>query len=80
MSSKCLVLTLSSFKAMDDQGAGLEIFWMKGIIPLLPDITVVTIMGVLVLVQLVDVVGIVLPNPCPVVLVQHPCANVEGEP
>ncbi len=37
---------------MDDQGAGLEIFWMKGIIPLLPDITVVLIMGVLVLVPI----------------------------
>ena len=75
---KVFGLDIVIIQAMDDQGAGLEIFWMKGIIPLLPDITVVTIMGVLVLVQLVDVVGIVLPNPCPVVLVQHPRANVEG--
>ena len=67
-------------QAMDDQSAGLEIFRMKSIIPLFPDITVVAIMSVLVLVQLVDVVGIVLPNPCPIVLVQHPRANVEGEP
>ena len=65
---------------MDNQRAGLEIFRMKGIIPLLPDITVVAIMCVLVLVQLVDVVGIVLPNAGPIVLVQHTCANVEGEP
>ena len=75
---KVFGLDIVIIQAMDDQGAGLEIFWMKGIIPLLPDITVVAIMSVLVLVQLVDVVGIVLPNPCPVVLVQHPRANVEG--
>ena len=77
---KVLGLDIVIIQAMDDQGAGLEISWMKGIIPLLPDITVVAIMSVLVLVQLVDVVGIVLPNSCPVILVQHPCANVEGEP
>ena len=77
---KVLGLDIVIVQAMDDQGAGLEIFWMKGIIPLLPDITVVAIMSVLVLVLLVDVVGIVLPNPCPIVLVQHPRANVEGEP
>ena len=77
---KMFGLDIVIVQAMDDQGAGLEIFRMKGIIPLLPDITVVTIMGVLVLVQLIDVVGLVLPNPCPVVLVQHPRANVEGEP
>ena len=50
-------------QAMDDQGAGLEIFRMKGIIPLLPDITVVAIMGILILVQLVDVVRIVCQIP-----------------
>ena len=75
---KVFGLDIVIIQAMDDQGAGLEIFRMKGIIPLFPDITVIAIMSVLVLVQLVDVVGIVLPNPCPVVLVQHPRANVEG--
>ena len=77
---KMLGFDIVIVQSMDNQRAGLEIFRMKGIIPLLPDITVVAIMCVLVLVKLVDVVGIVLPNAGPIVLVQHTCANVEGEP
>ena len=67
-------------QAMNQEGTGLEFFRMKGIIPLLPDIAVIAFMRILILVELVDIVGIILPNTSPIVLIQHPRANVEGEP
>ena len=59
---KMLGFNVVIIQAVNQEGAGLEFFRMKGIIPFLPDIAVIAFVRILILVELVDIVGIILPN------------------
>ena len=63
---KMLGFNVVIIQAVNQEGAGLEFFRMKGIIPFLPDIAVIAFVRILILVELVDIVGIILPNTSPV--------------
>ena len=63
---KMLGFNVVIIQAVNQEGASLEFFRMQGIIPFLPDIAVIALMRILILVELVDVVGIILPNTSPV--------------
>ena len=59
-------LDIVIIQTMNQEALVLNFFRMKGIIPLLPDIAVIAFMRILILVELVDIVGIILPNTSPV--------------
>ena len=77
---KMLGFNVVIIQAVNQEGTGLEFFRMQGIIPFLPDIAVIALMRILILVELVDVVGIILPNACPVSFIQDPSPYVERQP